>query len=190
MTEELEKRGIEVNKESLLTRVKNRRTIDDLEYAQEKLARQELGLPDEDSSDDSGMSLLSDEEMKKEEGEKRGRREVRNERHRSVSAIKNVAGVKNLVGQKRPASNVLEPGVEMDSDDEGDGIKKDIRGSMGKLKRSMTPKQRSITAKKIIRDRSASRREGTTPERLAYKIVPEEQVRLAKKINATFKHKI
>lgn len=54
----------------------------------------------------------------------------------------------------------------------------------------MTPKQRSITAKKIIRDRSASRREGQTPERLAYKIVPEEQVRLAKKINARFKHSI
>ena len=33
MTEELEKRGIEVNKESLATRIKNRRTIDDLEYA-------------------------------------------------------------------------------------------------------------------------------------------------------------
>jgi|TARA_B110001450_G_scaffold252334_1_gene273948 hypothetical protein len=33
MTEELEKRGIEVNKESLASRIKNRRTIDDLEYA-------------------------------------------------------------------------------------------------------------------------------------------------------------
>lgn len=33
MTEELEKRGIEVNKENLATRIKNRRTIDDLEYA-------------------------------------------------------------------------------------------------------------------------------------------------------------
>lgn len=33
MTEELEKRGIEVNKESLATRIKNRKTIDDLEYA-------------------------------------------------------------------------------------------------------------------------------------------------------------
>lgn len=78
----------------------------------------------------------------------------------------------------------------MDSDDSDGGIPKAIRGSLGKMNRSMTPKQRSITAKKIIRDRSASRREGNTPERLAYKIVPEEQVRLAKKINAVFKHKI
>lgn len=33
MTEALEKRGIDVNKESLATRVKNFRRIDDLEYA-------------------------------------------------------------------------------------------------------------------------------------------------------------
>jgi|TARA_B110001450_G_scaffold252334_1_gene273947 hypothetical protein len=69
---------------------------------------------------------MSDEELKKEEGDKRGRREVRRERNASVSAIK------NKVGQKRAASNVLEPGVEMDSDDEGEGIRKDIRGSLGK----------------------------------------------------------
>lgn len=33
MTEALEKRGIDVNKESLATRVKNMRRIDDLEMA-------------------------------------------------------------------------------------------------------------------------------------------------------------
>ena len=33
MTEALEKKGIDVNKESLATRVKNMRRIDDLEYA-------------------------------------------------------------------------------------------------------------------------------------------------------------
>merc|ERR1711998_725126 len=127
----------------------------------------ELGLPDEDSSDDSDDSLMSDEELKKEEGEKRGRKDSRKERHASVSPIK------NKVGQKRRAENQIDQ-VEMDSDDDDEGIPKAIRGSLGKMKRSMTPKQRSITAKKIIRDRSASRREGTTPERLAYKIVPEE----------------
>lgn len=54
----------------------------------------------------------------------------------------------------------------------------------------MTPKQRKISVKKTLRDRSASRREGSEPKRLDYKIVPEEQVRLAKKINSMWKHKI
>jgi len=62
----------------------------------------------------------------------------------------------------------------MGSDDEDHGISKHIRGSLGKMNRSMTPAQRKISAKKILRDRTASRREGSKPERLAYKIVPEE----------------
>jgi hypothetical protein len=78
----------------------------------------------------------------------------------------------------------------MNSDDDDEGIRKEVRGSKGKLKRSMTPAQRKISVKKEIRDRTASRREGSTPKRLEYKPVPEEHVRLAKKINAVFKHKI
>lgn len=78
----------------------------------------------------------------------------------------------------------------MNSDDDDEGIRKEIRGSKGKLNRSMTPSQRKISAKKIIRDRTASRREGSTPQRLDFKPVPEEHVRLAKKINSVFKHKI
>lgn len=54
----------------------------------------------------------------------------------------------------------------------------------------MTPEQRALSAKKVIRDRTASRREGNEPKRLPYKVVPEEQIKLAKKINATFKNKI
>jgi len=94
MTEALEKKGIDVNKESLATRVKNFKRIDDLEYAQEMKAREELGIEGDDS-DESGMSLMSDEELKQEEGEKRGRkgkREAENERKRSESKIKNRAG--------------------------------------------------------------------------------------------------
>lgn len=78
----------------------------------------------------------------------------------------------------------------MGSDEEDHGISKHIRGSLGKMNRSMTPAQRKMSAKKILRDRTASRREGSKPERLAYKIVPEEQLRMAKKINSVFKHKI
>lgn len=78
----------------------------------------------------------------------------------------------------------------MASGDESDDIEQGVRGSLGKNRRSMTPKQRKISVKKTLRDRSASRREGSEPKRLDYKIVPEEQVRLAKKINSMWKHKI
>lgn len=69
-------------------------------------------------------------------------------------------------------------------------MSKSIRGSLGKQKRNFTPSQRKISVQKIIRDRTASRREGTEPKRLDFKPVPEEHIRLAKKINAQWKHKI
>lgn len=55
---------------------------------------------------------------------------------------------------------------------------------------SLTPAQLKIRAKSKIRSMSKSRREGNEPQRLPYKIVPEEHVRLAKKINKRFKHSI
>ena len=70
----------------------------------------------------------------------------------------------------------------MDSDEEG---KPKSSG-----KRSMTPAQRKASVGKIIRSKTAERREGSVPKRLPYKLVPEEQIRLAKKINKVFKHKI
>lgn len=77
------------------------------------------------------------------------------------------------------------------SDSDGAGpVPKGIRGSLSQRNRTLTPEQRAVSVKKYLRDRSASRREGNEPARLAYKVVPEEQTRLAKKINATFKHKI
>lgn len=76
------------------------------------------------------------------------------------------------------------------SDDDTGTVPKALRGSLGKQKRSMTPAERKISVNKILRDRSASRREGSQPKRLEYKPVPEEHVRLAKKINSVFKHKI
>jgi hypothetical protein len=54
----------------------------------------------------------------------------------------------------------------------------------------MTPAQRKISVKKVIRDRTASRRDGNEPQRLEYKLVPEEQIRMAKKINSMWKNKI
>jgi len=78
--------------------------------------------------------------------------------------------------------------VEMDDDassesNEGE-MSKSIRGSLGKMKRNLTPLQRKITVQKILRDRSSIRREGSEPKRLDYKPVPEEHIRLAKKINS------
>ena len=83
----------------------------------------------------------------------------------------------------------------MDSDDDSEesdhaDIERNVRGSLGKLNRSMTPAQRKISVQKTLRDKTADRREGSQPKRLDYKPVPEEHVRLAKKINAVFKHKI
>ena len=75
----------------------------------------------------------------------------------------------------------------MDSYSEDEG---DRPNSVIKNKSSLTPSQRKISVQKILRDRSASRREGSTPKRLDYKPVPEEHVRLAKKINKVFRHKI
>ena len=78
----------------------------------------------------------------------------------------------------------------MVSEDSNDAVPMEVRGSLGKSRRKMTPSQRKISVQKVIRDRTASRREGSQPKRLDYKPVPEEHVRLAKKINSMWKHKI
>ena len=119
--------------------------------------------------------------MKQEEGEARGR----DKKRREASAPKKKS---TMLGKRKASTH--QDDMDMNSDDDDQGIRKEVRGSMGKKNRSMTPSQRKISAKKIIRDRTASRREGSTPQRLAYKPVPEEHVRLAKKINSVFKHKI
>lgn len=96
-----------------------------------------------------------------------------------------------ILGKRKKDNN---SDVSMDSDDSDESdhadIERNVRGSLGKLNRSMTPSQRKISVQKIIRDKTADRREGSMPKRLDYKPVPEEHVRLAKKINAVFKHKI
>ena len=77
-----------------------------------------------------------------------------------------------------------------DEESDGKDVPRAVGGSLSKKNRTMTPEQRAISVKKILRDRSSSRREGNEPQRLAYKIVPDEQIKLAKKINGSFKHKI
>lgn len=177
MTKDLQSKGIEVNTDSLATRVRNVRRIGDLEAAQDKKAKDMLG----DDSDDDDRELVDDEELAAEEAEQRGRK------GRDIAEKK-----KKLLG-KRARNDDSDVDMESDGSSESDGkgtVPKAVRGSLSKQNRSLTPAQRKISVQKIIRDRSASRREGSEPQRLAYKVVPEEQIRLAKKINASFKHKI
>ena len=122
-----------------------------------------------------------DAETRKAEGERRGRKRTRDgdvdmddEDDTKVKLGKR--------GRKHDASVDL-------SDDETE-MPKGVRTSISKRNMRMTPEQRRLSVRKQQRDRSASRREGSEPQRLAYKPVPDEHVRLAKKINAQFKHKI
>ena len=123
--------------------------------------------------------MVDDKDLKKAEGEQRGRKG----RDGELSS-------KKMLGKRSRNRNDDDSEMESDDSDHDKIVDKNIRGSLGKNKRSMTPVQRKISVKKVLRDRTASRREGTEPKRLDYKIVPEEQIRLAKKINAAFKHKI
>jgi len=122
VTAALEKKGIDVNKESLATRVKNPKRISELEKAQDAKAKRELGADNDDSSDDE--SIDSDANMKKKEGEERGR--SRKEREEKKS--------KKMLGKRRP-----EKDIDMISDEEESGVRMEVRGSLGKQKRSMTP---------------------------------------------------
>jgi hypothetical protein len=67
MADELESKGIAVNRESLATRAKSRRTIASLEEAQDKNAKKALGLESDDESDDDDRELNKDKNLKKKE---------------------------------------------------------------------------------------------------------------------------
>jgi hypothetical protein len=67
MTEDLKAKGFDVNKESLRSRSKVRRTITDLESAQDKLAKRALN-----DSDDDG-EVMKDDKLASKEAKQRGR---------------------------------------------------------------------------------------------------------------------
>jgi len=87
------------------------------------------------------------------------------------------------VGRKRKRSI----SDDEDMDDEED---KQTRERSSKKTRSMTPAQLKISAKSRLRSMSKGRREGSVPKPHPTRVVPEEQIRLAKKINKRFKHSI
>ena len=85
-------------------------------------------------------------------------------------------------GRKRRRDRSVNPDdYAMDADEGADG------SSAGTKKRTMTPTQRTVSAQKLHRSLTQDRREGSEPKRLPYKIVPEEHIRLAKKINKRFR---
>ncbi len=59
-----------------------------------------------------------------------------------------------------------------------------------KMFRSMTPAQLKIHSQSKLRSMSKGRREGSVPQPHPTRVVPEEHIRLAKKINKRFKHSI
>lgn len=132
---------------------------------------------------------MVDDKLNKQENEERtGRKQIRAEkkRERSKSLQKKPT---TMLGKRAAQTNLDDVDME-DSGEDENKISKSVRGSLGKQKRNLTPSQRKVSVQKILRDRTASRREGSEPKRLDYKPVPEEHVRLAKKINATWKHKL
>jgi len=137
--EHFEGKGVDINKESLRSHSKVRKTIKEIEAGQDRFANKALGYGTDESD------VVDDEEMADAEAQERGR--------------------------KRRKINDEE---DMDVDEEN-GVPVSSK-SAGKNGRSMTPAQRHISAGKKIRSLTASRREGSTPARLAIKPVTEAQV--------------
>jgi len=87
------------------------------------------------------------------------------------------------VGRKRQRS--LSRDDDYDMQDQASGRSK---STLSTKKRSMTPAQLRVTASSKVRSMSQGRREGQVPKTHPTRVVPEEQIRLAKKINKRFKH--
>jgi len=87
------------------------------------------------------------------------------------------------VGRKRRRS------ISSEDEDMEEDVKSASRKESKKV-RSMTPAQLKIRASSKIRSMSKGRREGSVPQPHPTRVVPEEQIRLAKKINKRFKHSV
>jgi nucleolar GTP-binding protein len=74
LEEHLEKKGIDANIESIKARSKSRRTIGDLEEAQEKNMKKTFAR---DSDDEDDEELVDDDNVRMQEGERRGRKRQR-----------------------------------------------------------------------------------------------------------------
>jgi len=140
----LENKGIDANIDNIRNRIKQRKTIKQLEDNQDKLNKK--AFQDSHSQDDQML------------GDQRGRK------------------------RKRSLSNSSDE--HMDSDDARPASKKSTK------LRSMTPMQLKIKSQSKLRSMSQGRREGSKPQYHPTRVVPEEHIRLAKKINKRFKHTV
>lgn len=131
MATAMEAKGHEVNRETLATRVRNRRRLGDLEAAADANFKKACGG---DNSDDEDQKILDDDETRKKEGEERGRKGRKEEKK-----------VKGLLGKRSRNDD----DDDMDSDDGEEDLKKimerNIKGSLGKDRKSMTPVQRKLS---------------------------------------------
>ena len=119
-------RGIDVNKESLATRVSKHRGIADLEMTANKRAKELLG--ESDSSDDDD-SVDSDEDLAAAEQEGRGRKEKRDKIYKKdLSKSKR----KEKLGKRTRSDAKMDEGSDEDMSDENEVVPKGLRGSLGK----------------------------------------------------------
>jgi nucleolar GTP-binding protein len=144
LEQHLENKGIDANIDNIRNRIKQRKTIKELEDNQDKLNKK--AFQDSHSQDEQML------------GDERGRK------------------------RKRSLSNSSDE--HMDSDDARPASKKSTK------LRSMTPMQLKIKSQSKLRSMSQGRREGSKPQYHPTRVVPEEHIRLAKKINKRFKHTV
>jgi nucleolar GTP-binding protein len=143
LEEHLEKKGIDANLDSLRARVKQRKSIGQLEGNQDALQKRAF--------QDDGEDMVD---------------------------------VDSRVGRKRQRS------ISSSDEDMEESGKNSEKKSSSKQQRSMTPAQLKIKALSKVRSMSKGRREGSVPQMHPTRVVPEEQIRLAKKINKRFKHTV
>ena len=138
MTADLKAKGIDVNEESLSTRIsKGRKSIGQIESQFDSRAKSQLqGL--DDSSDDSDVE--SDEELRQDEGERRGRKRTRD-------GDVDMSAPKVKLGKRRRSHDA---DIDMDeSSDNGQGMSKGVRGSRSARNARMTPEQRKVSVQKL-----------------------------------------
>lgn len=125
------------------------------------------------------------------------------QRVKKRKSIGELEGNQDRLAKKALGSDEEEDGMDIDegervgrkrrrsySDDEDLEMHDDSREKSSKRTRSMSPAQLKISAKSRLRSMSKGRREGSVPQPHPTRVVPEEQIRLAKKINKRFKHDI
>ena len=136
MTADLKAKGINVNEDSLANRVKNRRSLSQLESHLDEKAAKALEGVDSDSDDDESIEDV-DEATRKQEGERRGRKKTRD----GDVDMDDDGQVK--LGKRRRAHDAA---VDLDGDE---SVPKAVRSSLSKRNMRMTPEQRRISVKKL-----------------------------------------